>query len=135
MLIQYRVLLRRFRTLLTAAAGLALLAYALWPWTPLARAARPPRTIVFYGFSILADVIDRGIFPEFQRQWQERHGERVELVSSFAGSGTVTNQMILGVPAQLALLSLELDAQKLAEAGVIGRESWRKLPHSGVVNR
>src|SRR6266545_3983203 len=112
-----------------------LLAYAVWPWTPMARGARAPRTIVFYGFSILGDVIDHGVFPEFQRRWRERRGERVELVSSFAGSGTVTNQLILGVPAHLALLSLELDADKLAEAGVVAAESWRLLPSGGVVNR
>jgi ABC-type sulfate transport system substrate-binding protein len=59
----------------------------------------------------------------------------VELVSSFAGSGTVTNQLILGVPGQLALLSLELDADKLAERGVVPAGSWRRLPFGGVVNR
>jgi sulfate/thiosulfate-binding protein len=135
MLIQRRVLQRRLRAALPFAAGLLLFAYAVWPWTPFARGARLPRTIVFYGFSILADVIDHGIFPAFQRQWQARTGERVELVSSFGGSGTVTNQIILGVPAQLALLSLELDAQKLADAGVVAPASWRRLPFGGVVNR
>jgi sulfate transport system substrate-binding protein len=134
-LIQRRVLLRRLRTSALSAAGLALLAYAVWPWTPFARAARPPRTIVFYGFSILGEVIDHGVFPEFQKRWQARTGQRVELVSSFAGSGTVTNQLILGVPAQLGLLSLELDAQKLAAAGVVAPQSWRRLPYGGTVNQ
>jgi sulfate transport system substrate-binding protein len=59
----------------------------------------------------------------------------VEFVSSFAGSGTITNQIILGVPAQLALLSLESDAERLAAAGVIAPGSWRRLPFQGVVNR
>jgi sulfate transport system substrate-binding protein len=135
MLIQRQLLLRRFYAFMMAAAGLLLFGYSVWPWTPFARAARPPRTIVFYGFSILGEAIDHGVFPEFQRQWRARTGEQVELVSSFAGSGTVTNQLILGVPAQLALLSLELDAQKLAEAGVIAKDSWRRLPSGGVVNR
>ncbi len=135
MLIKRSVLKRRLSATLLLAVGAALLAYAVWPWTPLTRGARLPRTIVFYGFSILGDVIDHGVFPEFQKQWRERTGERVELVSSFAGSGTVTNQLILGVPAHLALLSLELDAYKLAEAGVIAAESWRRLPDGGVVNR
>jgi sulfate transport system substrate-binding protein len=101
----------------------------------MARGARPPRTIVFYGFSILREAIDKGVFPEFQRRWRERTGEKVELVSSFAGSGTITNQIILGVPAELALLSLELDAEKLGEARVIPLGSWRRLPFGGVVNR
>ncbi len=135
MLVKRSVLKRRLAAVLLFGAGSALLAYAVWPWTPMARQARPPRSIVFYGFSILGDVIDHGVFPEFQRQWRERTGERVELVSSFAGSGTVTNQLILGVPAHLALLSLELDAYKLVDAGVIASESWKRLPFGGVVNR
>jgi sulfate/thiosulfate-binding protein len=135
MLLRQSVLRRWLGRVLLLGAGAALFGYAVWPWTPMASAARPPRTIVFYGFSILRDVIDQGVFPEFQRQWRKRTGERVELVSSFAGSGTITNQIILGVPAQLALLSLELDAYKLAEARVIPAESWRRLPFGGVVNR
>lgn len=63
------------------------------------------------------------------------HGEGVQFVSAFAGSGTVANQIIMGVPAEFALLSLELDAQKIAKAGVVPDGSWRKLPHEGVVNR
>src|SRR6266498_1796917 len=135
MLVKRSVLKRRVAAVLMFGAGAALFAYAVWPWTPLARGARPPRMIVFYGFSILGEVIDHGVFPEFQRQWRARTGEQVELVSSFAGSGTVTNQLILGVPAHLALLSLELDAYKLAEARVVAAESWRRLPSGGVVNR
>ena len=91
MLLKHSVLRRWLGRILFFAAGTALFAYAVWPWTPMARGARPPRTIVFYGFSILRDAIDKGVFPEFQRQWRERTGERVELVSSFAGSGTITN--------------------------------------------
>jgi sulfate/thiosulfate transport system substrate-binding protein len=123
---------------LLAAAGAALLLYALWPWLPLpAGPGRPvrPRTVVFYGFSILGEALNEDVLPEFARQWRQRTGERVEFVTSFAGSGTVTNQLTLGVPAQLALLSLELDAERLAAAGVVAPGSWRRLPHGGVVNR
>jgi sulfate/thiosulfate transport system substrate-binding protein len=41
----------------------------------------------------------------------------------------------MGVPAQLALLSLESDAERLAEAGVVPAGSWRALPERGIVNR
>jgi ABC-type sulfate transport system substrate-binding protein len=112
----------------------ALLAYALWPWLPGLRAARP-RTIVVYGFSILGEVMNEGVFPAFQAQHFDRFGERIEFISSFAGSGTITNQIILGVPAQVAVLSLELDAQRLVEARVLPRSTWLDLPQSGVVNR
>jgi sulfate transport system substrate-binding protein len=75
------------------------------------------------------------VLPAFQAGWQERNGERVEFATSFAGSGTITNQMILGVPADLAILSLELDALRLAEAGVLAGPTWSELPHAGVLNR
>lgn len=119
--------------------GGALLLYALWPWLPIPAALggreAPPRTIVFYGFSILGEAMNEDVLPEFARRWRERTGERIEMVTSFAGSGTITNQLTLGVPAQMALLSLELDAERLAKAGVIPAGSWRRLPHAGVVNR
>ncbi|HEY7111848.1 MAG TPA: substrate-binding domain-containing protein [Thermoanaerobaculia bacterium] len=112
----------------------ALLLYAAWPWLPFSRTAETP-TIVFYGFSILADVMNKGIFPAFRQRWvAEKHGD-VAFRSSFAGSGTITNQIALGAPAELALLSLESDADRLADAGVIPAGSWKRLPEAGVVNR
>jgi len=128
----------RLRGALLLAGGAALLLYALWPWLPIpggkGREA-VPRTVVFYGFSILGEAMNEAVLPEFAHQWREKTGERIEFVTSFAGSGTITNQLILGVPAQLGLLSLELDAGRLAKAGVIPAGSWRRLPHGGVVNR
>jgi sulfate/thiosulfate-binding protein len=118
------------------AAFLALLLlFAVWPWLPLPGRGARPRTVIFYGFSILGEVMNEGVFPAFAREWQARTGEKVEFISSFAGSGTITNQLIMGVPAQLALLSLELDAIRLEKAGVTPPRAWREMPEHGVVNR
>ncbi|HEX4499422.1 MAG TPA: substrate-binding domain-containing protein [Thermoanaerobaculia bacterium] len=125
----------RLRAGLLLTAGAALLLYALWPWLPLPGRPARPRTVVFFGFSILGEAMNRAVLPEFARRWRARTGERLEFVTSFAGSGTITNQLIMGVPAQVALLSLELDAERLAKAGVLPAGSWRRLPHGGVVNR
>lgn len=129
------ILRRRLRRGLGAASFIALLLFAAWPWLPLPGAEARPRTLVFYGFSILGDTMERQIFPAFQASWAQRTGERVDVVGSFAGSGTITNQLIMGVPADVALLSLELDAWRLADAGVIRPADWQGLPHGGVVNR
>ncbi len=115
------------------AVVVALGLYALWPQLPWGHART--RTLVLYGFSILGEVMNEGIFPAFQEQWERRSGEQVEFISSFASSGTITNQMIMGVPAQVAMLSLELDALRLVERRVLPGETWRALPHNGVVNR
>ena len=93
------------------------------------------RHIVFYGFSILGEPMQQGIFPEFQRVWQAKTGEKVEFTGSFSGSGTVANQLAMGAPGQVALLSVELDAQRLAASGATAAGSWTKLPHGGIVNR
>ena len=129
------LLVRRLPTLAAVALGLALILYVLWPWLPLPARAAPPRTVIFYGFSILGDTMNNAIFPAFQKEWEAKTGEHVEFISSFGGSGTVTNQLIMGVPAHAALLSLESDAQRLAAQGVIPPNSWRSLPYNGVVNR
>jgi sulfate transport system substrate-binding protein len=125
----------RLRGLLPAILLAALFLYAAWPWLPFARVERTPPTIVFYGFSILGEAIEEGVFPAFQTRWRERTGETVELVGSFAGSGTITNQILLGAPAEIALVALEPDAERIAAGGAADPESWKKLPDGGVVNR
>jgi sulfate/thiosulfate-binding protein len=127
-----------FRSATTVTTTLFLagvLLWGFWPWLPFGESTTPPRTIVFYGFSILAETFDKSVFPEFSRRWQKETGEKIEFITSFSGSGTVTNQVVMGVPAELVLLSLEPDADRLAAAGVVAPESWTSLPHRGVVNR
>lgn len=133
--LQYRLINWKFllnRVLLGGLAG-GLLLFAVWPW--ISPPPRATRTIIVYGFSILGEVMNEGVFPAFQQVWQEETGEQVEFISSFAGSGTITNQIILGVPAQVAILSLELDAQRLVDAGVLPGPTWHGLPNEGVLNR
>jgi sulfate/thiosulfate transport system substrate-binding protein len=113
---------------------LAMAVWTLWPWLPSGSSKRP-QTIVIYGFAILEPAITKGIFPAFKKKWLVQTGHDVEMIASFAGSGTVTNQLIMGVPAELALLSTELDAERLKEAGTVKTESWKRLPHGGVINR
>ena len=113
-----------------AALGL----YMVWPWLVRANDTTP-RTIVVYGFSILGEMMNEGVFPAFSAEWEARTGERVEFIAAFSGSGTITNQAILGVPAEVMILSLELDAWRLVENGVLPGPTWLDLPHDGVMNR
>ena len=131
----WKTILTYVRTSLSTALLGGLLVYALWPWLPFHAQAALPRTVVFYGFSILDHAITDDVFPLFRRHWMKETREDVELISSFAGSGTLTNQIIMGVPVEVTLLALEADANRLAEAGVVRPRSWRQLPFEGVVNR
>lgn len=125
---------RIVRGLSALAIGLTLLIFSVWPWLP-GVGEGSNRTVIVFGFSILEEVMNQGIFPAFQSAWRSKTGEDIQFITSFSGSGTITNQMILGVPADVGILSLELDALRLEDAGTLPGPTWRDLPNAGVLNR
>jgi sulfate transport system substrate-binding protein len=92
------------------------------------------QTITLYGFSILKEVMEKAIFPAFAAKWKKEHGQDVTFTSSFAGSETVTNQILQGVKADIAILSIERDADRLKQAGFVTSD-WHQLPNKGIINK
>jgi sulfate/thiosulfate-binding protein len=90
--------------------------------------------ITLYGFSIMKESLEKAIFPGFIAKAKAEHGLTVRFTSSFAGSETVTNQIISGVKAQIAILSIDRDAERLKQAGAVTSD-WHSLPQKGIVNR
>src|ERR1700730_4283277 len=90
--------------------------------------------ITLYGFSIMKESLENAIYPAFAAKVKREHGFDVRFTSSFAGSETVTNQILQGVKAQVAILSIERDAQRLKDGGLITAD-WRALPQKGIVNK
>ena len=90
--------------------------------------------ITVYGFSIMKEVLEKEIYPSFSVKWKREHGIEVRFTSSFAGSETVTNQILQGVKAQVAILSIERDAQRLKQGGFVTSD-WHAFPHNGIVNK
>lgn len=90
-------------------------------------------TVTLYGFSVLSEVMTNEIIPDFQAYWKEQTGQDVNFETSFAGSGTVTNQIIAGTPAEVAYLSHELDAIRLREAGKTTTD-WSTFQYKGIVS-
>jgi len=90
--------------------------------------------ITLYGFSIMKESLEKAIYPAFAAKVKREHGFDVRFTSSFAGSETVTNQILQGVKAQIAILSIERDAQRLKQGGFVTSD-WRQLPQKGIVNK
>jgi sulfate transport system substrate-binding protein len=90
--------------------------------------------ITVYGFSIMKEALERAIYPAFAAKWKREHGQDVKFVSSFAGSETVTNQILQGAPAHVAILSIERDAERLKQGGAVTTD-WHGLPQHGIVNK
>ena len=91
-------------------------------------------TITLYGFSIMKESLEKAIFPSFIAKWKQQHGQTLQFQSSFAGSETVTNQILRGAPAEIAILSIERDVQRLQKAGFVTAD-FHSLPGKGIVNK
>ena len=90
--------------------------------------------ITLYGYSIMKESLEKDIYPAFAAKWKKEHGQDVHFTSSFAGSETVTNQILSGVKAQVAILSIERDVQRLKQGGAVTSD-WHALPQKGIVNK
>ncbi len=91
-------------------------------------------SITLYGFSVMKESLEKAIFPAFAAKWKQQHGQVLMFQSSFAGSETVTNQILRGAPADIAILSIERDVQRLQKDGFVTAD-WHALPAHGIVNK
>ena len=90
--------------------------------------------ITLYGFSIMKEPLEKAIYPAFAAKAKREHNLDIHFTSSFAGSETVTNQILQGVKAEIAILSIERDAYRLKQAGLVTSD-WHQLPQQGIVNK
>ena len=90
--------------------------------------------ITLYGFSIMKEPLEKAIYPAFIAKAKREHNIDIHFTSSFAGSETITNQILQGVKAQVAIFSIERDAQRLQQAGFVTSD-WHNLPQRGIVNK
>ena len=110
---------------------LALLASSCLPKPP---AETGGINITLYGFSIMKESLEKAIYPGFAAKWKREQNQDVRFTSSFAGSETVTNQILQGVNADIAILSIDRDAQRLKQGGFVTSD-WHALPYKGIVNK
>ena len=90
--------------------------------------------ITVYGFSIMKESMEKAIFPGFAAKWKQTHGQDVRFTSSYAGSETITNQILQGVNADVAILSIERDVSRLKDSGFVNAD-WRAHPQKSILNK
>jgi sulfate transport system substrate-binding protein len=118
-----------------AALGLLLLVSSLSPGCLTTdNKATDADTINLYGFSVKGEVMDGRIIPMFQAYWKNQTGKDVHFTTVYAGSGTVTSQVISGAEGEVMLLSTEWDAMQLQKHGLV-TTNWTTFPHNGTVTR
>lgn len=111
---------------LATLAGLLPLVYVATP------AHADPVRIAVHSCCVTEDATTREIIPAFKKHYKEKFGKEVDISASFAGSGTLKNQILGGAPVQVAVLSSELYLDQLREKGLIASD-WKKNPNNGSV--
>lgn len=91
-------------------------------------------TITVYGFSVVKEPLENDIFPRYRQQWLEKTKQDLTFIPSYAGSEIVTNQIVSGVEADVAILAIDRNADRLVESQATNHQ-WRQLPHQGIVNK
>src|SRR5215217_2164187 len=124
--------MKKFIPLIALALCSALVCGSCLPSTP--NSSANSITITVYGFSIMKEALEKEIYPAFAAKWKREHGVDVNFVSSFAGSETVVNQILQGAPADVAILSIERDADRLIE-GKASTTNFHTFPNNGIVNK
>ena len=116
------------------AAGLLLLGACL-PKSGSSTRKGGARVITLYGFSVMKEVMDKAVIPAFTEKWKREQGEDVRFNASYAGSETITNQILQGVGADLGIFSIERDVQRLVEKGLVKGDWKTAAPQGGIVNK
>ncbi len=86
-------------------------------------------TLIIAGYSTPAEAIGK-IIPLFQRAWRDKAGQNVRFQQSYAGSGVQSRAVVDGFDADIVMLSLDTDVQRIQDAGLITQD-WKANPHNG----
>jgi sulfate/thiosulfate transport system substrate-binding protein len=121
----------RVKFIVTSLVLMTLLASSCLPKPP---AESGGVNITVYGFSIMKEALEKSIYPSFAARWKSEHNQDVHFTSSFAGSETITNQILQGVSADVAILSIERDADRLRQGGFVTSD-WHAWPQKGIINK
>lgn len=76
----------------------------------------------------------QAIIPLFQKSWQKKTGQAIEVKQSYLGSGAQARAIVGGFEADIAALSLESDIDVIQKAGLI-KNDWRENDSRGMVTR
>lgn len=89
-------------------------------------------TLVLAGYSAARDVMDREILPAFSADVRARTGKRVRVEASYLASGAQTRAVLGGFAADVVLLAMAPDVDKLVKASLV-EPTWSDGPSRGFV--
>ncbi|MCR2802365.1 sulfate ABC transporter substrate-binding protein [Paenibacillus soyae] len=90
-------------------------------------------TLVIGAYSVVKDAFGE-LLPKFQDYWLQKTGQRVTFQESYEASGTQARAIAGGFEADVAVLAMEGDLDKIEDAGFISH-NWRETGEDGMITR
>ncbi len=90
-------------------------------------------TITVYGFSVVGEALEKDIFPSFQADWKRKTGQHIEFGKSFAASEIITNLVVSGAKADIAIVAIDRNAARMRQDKAT-KSDWKWLPNNGIVH-
>lgn len=84
-------------------------------------------------YSVAKDAMGE-ILPLFAEEWQAKTGQKIVFQESYEASGTQARAIAGGFEADVTLLAMEGDVEKLVKAGLV-EKSWKGRGEAGMVTR
>ncbi|MFB9324813.1 sulfate ABC transporter substrate-binding protein [Paenibacillus aurantiacus] len=88
-------------------------------------------TLVIGAYSVAKDAFAE-LLPKFQAKWQAETGQKLVFQESYEASGTQARAIAGGFEADVAVLAMESDIDKIQKAGFITHD-WRQAPNAGMI--
>jgi sulfate transport system substrate-binding protein len=91
-------------------------------------------TLTIGAYSVVREAFREGILPAFAAHWKKTTGRVVRFEESYNGSGAQSRAIASGFDADVAVLSLDGDINRLVKAGLVDKD-WKSGPGKGLISR
>jgi sulfate transport system substrate-binding protein len=85
-------------------------------------------------YSVVREALHEKILPAFAARWKEKTGRSVRFEESYNASGAQSRAIASGFDADVAILSLEGDIERLVKEGLV-KKDWNAGPAKGMISR
>jgi sulfate/thiosulfate transport system substrate-binding protein len=91
-------------------------------------------TLTIGAYSVVREAFREAILPGFAAEWKQKTGRSVRFEESYNASGAQSRAIASGFDADVAVLSLEGDVDRLVKYGLVDK-GWKSGPNRGLISR
>jgi sulfate/thiosulfate-binding protein len=91
-------------------------------------------TLTIGAYSVVREAFHEAILPAFAADWKAKTGRAVRFEESYNASGAQSRAIASGFDADVAVLSLDGDVERLVKAGIVAKD-WKKTKNKGLITR